>query len=106
MDITGILTIIGIVVMLGLAGGFAFGALKVKQLNAKLDSQVAPKLDDLHGKLGNVKAACAQADPLMQSVNVALDALDVEVVKADGKLNQLKGLTGKISGVVEMLPTK
>lgn len=104
MDLNSILIVVGIVVLLGVAGGCVFAALKLRQALGMLDTKVEPKLDEVGAKLSALKPAVAQTGELMQRVNVTLDALDVEIVKADAKLDQLAALTGKVSDVAQTAP--
>ena len=101
MDMNSILVIVGIVVLLGVAGGCVFGILKVRQLLADMDAKVDPFLDDLKVKTGALKPAAEQLGPLMQQVNVTLDALDMTIVDVDGKLDAAANLTHTISGTME-----
>ena len=104
MDMNGILIIIGIVVLLGIAGGCVFGVLKVREALVTLDTRIDPKLDDLKAKTEALKPAVAQVEGLMQSVNVTLDALDMTIVEVDGKLEQLSNLTSTVAGIGEAIP--
>ena len=104
MDMNSILTIVGIVVLLGVAGGCMFGVLKIRQLLGMLDTKIEPKLDDVKAKTAALKPAVAQVDGLMGQVNLTLDALDVELLKVDDKLDQLSGITDKVSTVTENAP--
>ena len=104
MDMDSILAIVGIIVLLGVAGGSLFGALKVRQAINAMDTKLDPKLDELKVKLDGLKPAVAEVGPLMESVNITLDSLDMTVVEVDGKLEQLKGITGTVVGVSETVP--
>lgn len=99
-----ILVIVGIVVLFGVAGGCIFGVMKLQGLLKMMDTKVDPMLDDLKAKTEALKPAVAQVAPLMESVNVTIDALDVELVKIDQKLDDLQALTGKVSNVMETAP--
>ncbi|MDO4400158.1 MAG: hypothetical protein Q4D27_04315 [Coriobacteriia bacterium] len=104
MDMNSILTIVGIVVLLGVAGGCVFGVLKIRQLLGMFDATIEPKLNDVKTKTAALKPAVAQVDGLMGQVNLTLDALDVELLKVDDKLDQLSGITDKVSTVTENAP--
>lgn len=101
MDLNSILTIVGIVVLLGIAGGCVFAILKLKQLLDSFDSKIVPELDKLKATTESLKTVAAQADDIMGKANIALDSLNVELVNADDKLAQLAALTGKVTDASE-----
>ena len=94
MDMNGILIIVGIVVLLGVAGGCVFGIMKLRQVLALMDTKVEPKLNEIRKITGGLVPAVEQAEGVLQSVNVAMDSLDTTLVEVDGKLAQIKQLSG------------
>jgi hypothetical protein len=94
MDMNGILIIVGIVVLLGVAGGCVFGIMKLRQVLGLMDTKVEPKLDEIRKITGGLVPAVEQAEGVLQSVNVAMDSLDTTLVEVDGKLAQIKQLSG------------
>lgn len=104
MDLNSILIIVGIVLLLGVAGGCVFGIMKIREIIGMLDTKVSPKLDEVKQITEGLKPAVAQSEGLLQSVNVAMDALDVTLLDVDDKLNQISSLTGKVTGVLEAAP--
>ena len=94
MDMNSILIIVGIVVLLGVAGGCVFGIMKLRQVLALMDTKVEPKLNEIRKITGGLVPAVEQAEGVLQSVNVAMDSLDTTLVEVDGKLAQIKQLSG------------
>ena len=94
MDMNSILIIVGIVVLLGVAGGCVFGIMKLRQVLGLMDTKVEPKLDEIRKITGGLVPAVEQAEGVLQSVNVAMDSLDTTLVEVDGKLAQIKQLSG------------
>ena len=104
MDMESILMIVGIVVLFGVAGGCVFAIIQAKGLLRKMDTELEPKLDELKVKTGALALASKQSEALMESVNVTLDSVDIELVELDGKLNKLAGITGTVTNVMEAVP--
>ncbi|MDO4891040.1 MAG: hypothetical protein Q3963_06715 [Coriobacteriaceae bacterium] len=104
MDTNSILIIVGIVVLLGVAGGCVFAILKVRQLINKFDTQIDPMLDKAMKTTANLKPAVAQVEGLIQHVNILIDAAHIEVLNVDEKLDKLAGITGTVSNVTETVP--
>ena len=94
MDMNSILIIVGIVVLLGVAGGCAFGVMKLRGILTKMDTKVEPKLDEIKKVTGGLVPAVGQVEGLLQSVNTAMDALDATLLEVDGKLAQIKQISG------------
>ena len=94
MDMNSILIIVGIVVLLGVAGGCVFGIMKLRQVLALMDTKVEPKLNEIRKITGGLVPAVEQAEGVLQSVNVAMDSLDTTLVEVDVKLAQIKQLSG------------
>ena len=94
MDMNSILIIVGIVVLLGVAGGCVFGIMKLRQVLALMDTKVEPKLNVIRKITGGLVPAVEQAEGVLQSVNVAMDSLDTTLVEVDVKLAQIKQLSG------------
>ncbi|MDO4532855.1 MAG: hypothetical protein Q4C36_03950 [Coriobacteriia bacterium] len=104
MDTNSILLIVGIVVVIGVAGATVFGVIKLRELLGKMDTEYAPKLNELKEQTAAVAVACEQAGPIMDSVNVTLDAVDTELVNLDEKLDKVSNLTGGIVGTAKAIP--
>ena len=104
MDTNSILLIVGIVVVIGVAGATVFGVIKLRELLGKMDTKYAPKLNEVKEQTAAIAVACEQAEPIMGSVNVTLDAVDTELVKLDGTLDKVSNVTGGIIGTVKAVP--
>ena len=104
MDTNSILVIVGIVVVLGVAGATVFGVIKLRELLVKMDTEYSAKLDELKEQTAALARASTQASAIMESVNVTIDAADLELVKLDGTLNKISNVTGGIVGVGKAVP--
>ena len=101
MDMGGILPVIGIIVLLGVAAACVFAVVKLRQALDAMDTKVAPALDNLKATTGKLREASVHVGPLMQDVNVMLDSVDVEVVKLDEKVAELQGKLHMVSSAIE-----
>lgn len=104
MDTNSILVIVGIVLVIGVVGATIFGIMKLRGLLVKMDTEYAPKLDELKEQSAALALACEQAGPIMDSVNVTIDAVDLELVKLDDTLNKVSRVTGGIVGTAKAVP--
>jgi hypothetical protein len=104
MDMNSILIIVGSIVLIGVAGGCIFAALKVRGLIRTFDTRVDPMLADMKAKTAAIKPAAEQVSGIMQQLNVTIDAAHMTVLDLDGKLEKLSGMTGKVTYVLETAP--
>ena len=102
MDMNSILIIVGIVVLLGFAGGCVFGIIWFRKLLGKMDTKVEPKLNEVKQVTTGLALAAGQSEDLMKSVNVTMDSLDMTLVDVDEKLVKLKRVTGTVIAAGEM----
>ena len=102
MDMNSILIIVGIVVLLGFAGGCVFGIIWFRELLGKMDTKVEPKLNEVKQVTTGLALAAGQSEDLMKSVNVTMDSLDMTLVDVDEKLVKLKRVTGTVIAAGEM----
>ena len=105
MDLNSILTIVGIVVLLGVAGASVFAIMKLREVLGMMDTKVEPMLDDLGSKLGTAKQVVAQSEDLMREVNITMDSLDVTLVELDEKLDKAVSIGNQIVGAPETVST-
>lgn len=98
MDTLSLLYIAGAIALLALALLFVYLVLLVKRTNALMDKQVAPLLDDAKAMTESLKPAIAQIDPLMERVNLTMDAANLEIMRVDEILEDVSSITNKLAG--------
>ena len=104
MDQNSILVIVGIVLVLGATAGCVFAIIKLRDILQKMDTTVSPKLDEVGKTLTAIKPAVAKSGAIMESVNVAFDAVDATILDIDETIAKVAGISGKVIHVVETVP--
>ena len=97
MDTIIILYVAAAIALLALAVLFVYLVLLVKRTNELLDKQVNPILDDAKDMTESLKPAVAQADPLMDRINLTLDATNLELMRLDEILQDVSVITDKLA---------
>ena len=97
MDMINILFIAGAIALLALAALFVYLVLLVKRTNAMMDNQIVPILDDTKAITESLKPALAQTDPLMERINLTLDATNLELMRLDEIMEDVSVITDKLA---------
>jgi len=97
MEMVNILYIAGAIALIALAVLFVYLAMLVKRANAMIDKQVNPMLDDAKAMTESLKPALAQVDPLMERINLTMDAANLEIMRVDEIMQDVSVITGHLA---------
>ena len=97
MDMINILFIAAAIALLALAVLFIYLVLLVKRANDMIDKQVTPMLDDAKAMTESLKPAIAQIDPLMDRINLTMDAANLEILRVDAFMQDVSVITDKLA---------
>jgi len=97
MEMVNILYIAGAIALIALAVLFVYLAMLVKRANAMIDRQVNPMLDDAKAMTESLKPALAQVDPLMERINLTMDAANLEIMRVDEIMQDVSVITGHLA---------
>ncbi len=89
--------IAGGIALLALAVLFIYLVLLVERTNTIIDKKVEPLLDDVKDMTESLKPAVAQIDPLMERVNLTMDAANLEIMRVDEILADVTVITDKLA---------
>lgn len=98
MDTTAVLCIAGAIALLALAVLFIYLVLLIKRANDMIDKQITPMLEDAKVMTTSLTPAVAQIDPLMERVNLTMDAANLEIMRVDEILEDVSVITDKLAG--------
>lgn len=98
METIDVLYIAGAIALIALAVLFIYLVLLLKRANTMIDKQVAPMLDDAKAMTDSLKPAIAQIDPLMERINLTMDAANLEIMRVDEILEDVSTITDKLAG--------
>jgi uncharacterized protein YoxC len=97
MDMINILYIAAAIALLALAVLFIYLVLLLKRTNAMIDNQVVPMLDDAKEMTASLKPAVDQIDPLMERLNLTMDAANLEIMRVDEIMQDVSTITGQLA---------
>ena len=97
MDAMTILIVAGVIAVLALAVLFVYLVLFIKRTMVMMDEQIAPILDDAKVMTGYLKPAVDQVDPLMERLNLTLDATNLELMRVDEIMQDVSSITGALA---------
>ena len=97
MDMFAILCLAGAIALLALAVLFVYLVLLIKRANDMIDKQVTPMLDDAKAMTESLKPAIAQVDPLMDRINLTMDAANLEIMRVDEIMQDVSSITGALA---------
>ncbi|MBE6471136.1 MAG: DUF948 domain-containing protein [Coriobacteriaceae bacterium] len=97
MDMINILYIAGAIALIALAVLFVYLAMLVKRANSMIDAKVNPMLDDAKYMTTSLKPAIDQIDPLMERINLTMDAANLEIMRVDEILEDVSVITDKLA---------
>lgn len=97
MDMINILYIAAAIALLALAVLFIYLVLLLKRTNAMLDNQVVPMLDDAKEMTASLKPAVEQIDPLMERLNLTMDAANLEIMRVDEIMQDVSTITSQLA---------
>ena len=97
MDAMTILIVAGVIAVLALAVLFVYLVLFIKRTMVMMDEQIAPILDDAKVMTGYLKPAVDQVDPLMERLNLTLDATNLELMRVDEIMQNVSVITEKLA---------
>lgn len=98
MDMINVLYVSGAIALIALAVLFVYLVLLLKRVNSMMDKQVTPMLDDAKDMTESLKPAAAQVDPLMERLNLTMDAANLELMRVDEILEDVSVITDKLAG--------
>ena len=97
MEMINILYIAGAIALIALAVLFIYLVLLIKRANTMIDKQVNPMLDDAKVMTESLKPAVAQIDPLMERINLTMDATNLELMRLDEIMQDVSVITGHLA---------
>lgn len=97
MDMVNILYIAAAIALIALAVVFVYVVLLLKRANDMIDKKVNPMLDDAKAMTESLKPAIAQIDPLMDRINLTMDAANLEIMRVDEIMQDVSTITGQLA---------